>query len=315
MSWRCDEEIVWHKYSKTDNGHLPLLYMRLNYQGKATFGAETFILDSGAVATAIPEEYVSKLLDLSQYIREKTGLTDAHGRQLEGVRLPLELVFQSHRRGEFIYVQETVWCCAGIRRGLLGQGSIFEQLGTIFLNFPDASGARFFGLFRRPGSSEILSFHTPGAWANIGTRSLFFTDHEVIELEGNSGLLQYTRAEFADFDLEVDWCAQTSEDKAGVCLRLPSLGSAGQPLNSQSSIEILIKAQGSETRWREAVRPVGERNTLLIKARGRELRLFLNTKEVHTMDAPAHALRSGGIGLRSHPGSRMRFRALRIQRR
>ena len=76
MDWRWSEEIDWHDYSETKNGHLPLLFMGLNYQGRTT-ASRTFILDSGAVRTAIPEKYVSELLDLSHYIREKTGLRDA----------------------------------------------------------------------------------------------------------------------------------------------------------------------------------------------------------------------------------------------
>ncbi len=313
MSWRCSEDISWHEYWPTRTGHLPLLHMRLNYQGRTT-PAQSFILDSGAVCTAIPEAYVSNLIDLSQYVLEKTGLRDAQGQELEGVRLPLELEFRREHQDERIYLQETVWCCAGLKRGLLGQASIFEQLGVIFLNFPDAPEGRRFGLFRRPGSSEFLSFHTPGAWAHADTERLFFADHEVIELKGDSGLLQYTRAEFTDFELEVEWCARNPEDKGGVWLRLPPLGTAGQPSDRQGGIEVLIEARGSEARWLGAVRPVGEWNTLRIQARGPELRIFLNTEEVRTMDASASASHAGGIGLRSHPSSRIRFRALRIRR-
>lgn len=80
---------------------------------------------------------------------QDSGLVDAHGNRARGIALEVAVVLLpgSPGRDELAF-QETVWFCEGLRRGLLGQSSFFEQFGAIFLNFPQALEGRRFGLFK-----------------------------------------------------------------------------------------------------------------------------------------------------------------------
>jgi hypothetical protein len=116
-----------------------------------TFGPEPFILDTGAVRSVAPLSWAKNLLDLSPAPPfQDSGMTDVQGHALRGIprHLKLELLFPYPDMP--LSIQETVWFCPGVRHGLLGQTAFFEQLGAIFLNFPQALAGRRFGLFPPP---------------------------------------------------------------------------------------------------------------------------------------------------------------------
>jgi hypothetical protein len=150
MDWPQDEEIRWYGLTETKGGnHLASLQVTLHHQGKSSV-ALPFLLDSGAVRTVVPESYAGNLIDPSQYPRQKTGMKDMHGGEAEGFPVEMELELPGYYPQARLRLRETIWFCLGLRRGLLGQASIFEQLGVLFLNFPDSPEGRRFGLFKRP---------------------------------------------------------------------------------------------------------------------------------------------------------------------
>jgi 3-keto-disaccharide hydrolase len=184
-------------------------------------------------------------------------------------------------------------------------------------------------------SFETLSFDTPGAWAMAGAGRFVSAGPGLLESEGGSGLLWYSLAEFSDFRLQVDWLAHALEDNSGVFFRFPTAELARKQPDWKAGFEVQIDERGVDPEHDrmgsplhltgalytlapavlKASRPLGEWNTFDILAGGLELRVVLNGVEVCTFTAPAHKPRAGRIGLQAHhAGSRVRFRAPRIQR-
>ena len=184
-------------------------------------------------------------------------------------------------------------------------------------------------------SFDTLSFDTPGAWALAGEGRFVTVGPGLIESEGGSGLLWYTPSEFSDFRLQVDWLAHSIEDNSGVFFRFPTAELARKQPDWKAGFEVQIDDRGVDPEHdtmgssshltgslytlapalQLASRPLGEWNTFDILARGLELRVMLNGVEVCAFTAPTHKPRSGRIGLQTHhEGSRVRFRAPRIQR-
>jgi hypothetical protein len=184
-------------------------------------------------------------------------------------------------------------------------------------------------------SFDTLSFDTPGAWAMAGEGRFVPVGPGVLESEGGSGLLWYTPAEFSDFRLQVDWRAQSIEDNSGVFLRFPTAELARKQPDWKAGFEVQIDDRGVDPEHDKmgsalhltgalymlapalllASKPLGEWNTFDILAGGWDLRVALNGVEVCVLTAPAHKPRAGRIGLQTHhAGSRVQFRAPRIQR-
>jgi hypothetical protein len=184
-------------------------------------------------------------------------------------------------------------------------------------------------------SFETLSFDTPAAWAMAGEGRFVPVAPGVLESEGGSGLLWYTRAELSDFRLQVDWLAHSIEDNSGVFFRFPTAELARPRPDWKAGFEVQIDDRGVDPEHDKmgsplhltgalyllapalslASRPLGEWNTFDLLARGPALRVVLNGVEVCACTAPAHKPRSGRIGLQTHhEGSRVRFRAPRLQR-
>ncbi|MCY1083564.1 3-keto-disaccharide hydrolase [Archangium lansingense] len=184
-------------------------------------------------------------------------------------------------------------------------------------------------------SLVTLSFDTPGAWAMAGQGRFVPVGPGLLESEGGSGLLWYTPAEFSDFRLQVDWLAHSIEDNSGVFFRFPTAELARNQPDWKAGFEVQIDDRGVDPEHGTmgspfhltgslytlapallmASRPLGEWNSFDILARGLELRVVLNGVEVCSFFAPSYKPRAGRIGLQAHhEGSRVRFRAPRIQR-
>jgi len=184
-------------------------------------------------------------------------------------------------------------------------------------------------------SFDTLSFATPGAWAMAGEGRFVPVGPGLLESEGGSGLLWYTPSEFSDFRLQVDWLAHSIEDNSGVFFRFPTAELARKQPDWKAGFEVQIDDRGVDPEHdtlgssshltgalytlapalQLASRPLGEWNSFDILARGLELRVVLNGVEVCAFTAPTHKPRSGRLGLQTHhEGSRVRFRAPRIQR-
>lgn len=154
VDWLKDAKISWRRYFRTTGGsHMARISVNMVHQSRRR-GPWPFLLDTGAARTVAPMGFATGLMDLDRQVRQDSGMRDVHGRAVMGVPLELELELLGHYPTEPIRVRETVWFCSGLKtqHGLLGQRSLFEQVGALFLNFPHAAQGRRFGLFEPPRS-------------------------------------------------------------------------------------------------------------------------------------------------------------------
>lgn len=157
--WERQLGDYWGAYEQTKTGnHRPVVYSWLTYRPTANTVPAQFTLDTGAVKSVAPLSVAASLLGESiSSLRSRlkpAGLYDVHGKELEGIDLPVTLsLISGDIESGMLDVQETIWFCEALnlkdKCGLLGQ-SFFEKLGVIFLNFPHAPEGRCFGLFRPP---------------------------------------------------------------------------------------------------------------------------------------------------------------------
>ena len=156
---------------------------------------------------------------------------------------------------------------------------------------------------------------------------------------GGIGLLWFTKPEFGDFILRVEWRASNADDNSGVFIRFPVLGNA-DPANdwklaTTNGYEIQIDDTGKNPDVNPpafndplhmtgavyklaaatslASRPVGQWNSYEIEARGNNIKVTLNGTRVSELTNGDRPMK-GHIGLQNHhPGSRVQFRRLRIK--
>jgi hypothetical protein len=176
-------------------------------------------------------------------------------------------------------------------------------------------------------------------WQMAGFGGFIELGGNIVESVDGIGLLWYTRQQFTDFILRVDWRASAPDDNSGVFIRFPALGSSdpandwklavdqgyeiqiddtgknpdvtpntfGDPLHITGSVYKLAPAITL------ASNPVGQWNNYEITARGPVIDVTLNGQAVSKL-SNAQRSPSGFIGLQNHhPGSRVQFRNLRIK--
>jgi hypothetical protein len=190
------------------------------------------------------------------------------------------------------------------------------------------------------GEELVLSLDALGEWRMAGRGSFRHAGPGTIESEGGPGVLWYPHVELSDFVLRIHWRLSAPDDNSGVCVRIPRLGHDDPDKDwrpaSAEGYEIQIDDRGVDPEHRStgsdhhrtgaiygrspvsahASRPVGEWNTFEIEARGPALRVRLNGVAVCALDDDRPDRRTRGyVGLQAHhPGSRVRFRTLRVWR-
>lgn len=154
MDMLSGAEVRWFRYASTEGGsHMARLNVRFFHEGREGT-PYPFLLDTGAARSVAPREFAEGLLDLSQLPAQDSGMRDVHGRVVMGIPVELDLQLLVHYPDKPIRIREVIWFCSGRKAqyGLLGQRSLFEQVGALFLNFPHAAQGRRFGLFEPPRS-------------------------------------------------------------------------------------------------------------------------------------------------------------------
>lgn len=156
---------------------------------------------------------------------------------------------------------------------------------------------------------ELIPMDTLAGWRMAGLGTFRPAGPSTLESDGGPGILWYTREEFADFELVVDWRTGSPEDNAGVFLRIPALRSNGPTNDWKPAVD-----EGYEV---VASHPVGVWNTFEIEARESTITVALNGVRVSRLvgSDTGGRRRAGYIGLQAHhPGARVRFRNLQIKR-
>jgi choline dehydrogenase-like flavoprotein len=168
----------------------------------------------------------------------------------------------------------------------------------------------------------------------------------ILESTGGFGLLWYTREEFGDFVLTLEWRVFAKDDNSGVFIRFPALNSSSPQTDWQLAVargyEIQIddtgynpdtNKQGDPTHKTGAIYSFaapsadaavtpgsGQWNTYEIQAQGDKINVTLNGQHIIT-DFTVDSIRPlrGHIGVQNHSTaqktSRVQFRNIRIQSR
>jgi choline dehydrogenase-like flavoprotein len=170
-------------------------------------------------------------------------------------------------------------------------------------------------------------------WQMAGPGSFMELGANIIESVGGTGLLWFTKEEFTDFILRVEWRIFSEFDNSGVYLRFPALGNDFRPADTQG-YEVQIDEHGIDPQGNpgsalhrtgaiyglapsskpDFPRLVGQWNTFEIEARGPAITVKLNGQPVSSLPHGNRSLK-GHIGLQNHhAGSRAQFRNIRIKR-
>jgi hypothetical protein len=174
-------------------------------------------------------------------------------------------------------------------------------------------------------------------WRMAGYGGFTLQSGGILETDGGPGLLWYTKQEFGDLELEVDWRIASPTDNSGVFIRMPPLGNGNLAQDWKPAVEqgyeIQIDERGvnpeAETlddplhltgaiytlapaRLRASL-PIGEWNRFEIQAAGTTVSARLNGRPISQYVDDGSRRLSGFIGLQNHhPGSRVQFRNLRL---
>lgn len=184
------------------------------------------------------------------------------------------------------------------------------------------------------GSISLLD-----GWQMAGSGRFIKVGSDTIESEGGIGLLWYTKEEFADFLLTIQWRSINIFDNSGVFVRFPALGNTNPAQDWKLAVdqgyEIQIDDRGYDPNTNTtgsplhmtgavyqlspaiklASRPLGEWNKFEIEAVGPDIKVRLNGESVSYLANPQGRPLKGHIGLQNHhPGSRVQFRNLFVKR-
>ena len=210
-------------------------------------------------------------------------------------------------------------------------GSANPSLTAISLARRSAEAIVRESLGAEPGFAPLGSGGTDG-WQMAGSGGFMELGGNIIESVGGIGLLWFTRQQFQNFVLRVDWRASALDDNSGIFLRFPDPGNDwmipvtqgyevqidntgknpdtnpptfGDPLHNTGAIYTLAGSTASPT--------IGQWHNYEIEANGATITVRLDGQQVSQLQN-ANRLPKGFIGLQNHhSGSRVQFTRLRIK--
>jgi hypothetical protein len=194
---------------------------------------------------------------------------------------------------------------------------------------------------RQPVEPGFTALGTGGlaGWQMAGFDGFIELGANIIETVDGIGLLWFTRQEFTNFVLRLEWRASFPDDNSGVFIRFPALGTS-DPANDwkiavNQGYEIQIDDTGKNPdvnpntfndplhltgsvytlapATRLASLPLGQWKSYEITAQGNRITVILNGQQVSQLNDASRS-QKGFIGLQNHHfGSRVQFRNLRIK--
>ena len=178
-----------------------------------------------------------------------------------------------------------------------------------------------------PGFTPLFDGATLDGWQEAGPGGFNVVDG-MLQSFGGMGLLWYTKKQFGDFILKVDWKVLHFSDNSGVFVRFPDPGNdPWSAVNNGYEIQIddVGAPDGNQIRKTGAIfdfaaptkiasNPVGEWNFYEIHAVGQAYTVILNGSEV--TDFVGSRTMKGYVGLQNHDDtSTVTFRNVRIMER
>jgi hypothetical protein len=185
-----------------------------------------------------------------------------------------------------------------------------------------SSGSQSSSATVEPGFTSLFDGATLDGWQQAGPDGFNVVDG-MLRSSGGMGLLWYTKKQFGDFILKVDWKVLHIDDNSGVFVRFSDPGNdPWVAVNSGYEVQIDdVGAPDGEMMHKTggiydfaaptkvATNPVGEWNFYEIHAVGQSYRIILNGDEV--TDFTGTRSTKGYVGLQNHNGT-VTFRSVRI---
>ncbi len=172
------------------------------------------------------------------------------------------------------------------------------------------------------GFASLFDGATLDGWRQAGPSGFSVVDG-MLQSSGGMGLLWYTKKQFGDFILKMDWKVLHIDDNSGVFLRFPDpRNDPYVAVNNGYEVQIddvgapdggMIHKTGGIYNFaaptKVATNPVGEWNFYEIHAVGQSYKVILNGSEV--TDFTGDRSTKGYVGLQNHNGT-VTFQNVRI---
>jgi choline dehydrogenase-like flavoprotein len=189
-----------------------------------------------------------------------------------------------------------------------------------------------------PGFRTLGSGGLDG-WQMAGFGGFMELGANIVETIDGIGLLWYTREQFDDFTLRLDWRASFADDNSGVFIRFPALGNTDPANDWRPAVDQGYEIQIDDTGKNPDVNPnvfndplhrtgavyklaaantlaslpIGQWNAYEIQANGNDTKVILNGQSVSHLPNGNRPLK-GFIGLQNHHfGSKVQFKNIRIK--
>ncbi len=183
-----------------------------------------------------------------------------------------------------------------------------------------------------PGTGFVTLSLNPADWqlvAQPGSQPQMLRAGAVFETAGGYGLYFYTKEQFANFQLWVEWREAHTGDNSGVFIRTPGPAAANAlqaavDQGHEVQIDDVGAPDGAAIHRTGAVyalqgptgfpiSPLGAWNTYLIEAKGQQISVTLNGTQVNFYTSSRSP--SGSIALQAHDfPSRVQFRNLQVKK-
>ncbi|MEZ5385373.1 MAG: DUF1080 domain-containing protein [Prosthecobacter sp.] len=173
-----------------------------------------------------------------------------------------------------------------------------------------------------PGFEDLLNGDNAAYWKQCGPGKMALSGGETLNSSSSEvGVAWFTKREFADFVLKVEFRGAADEFNSGVRLRLPKLGN-DPALANQLGYEVAIHHTAKRYKWEtgsihgvkastsQALKPL-DWNAYEITVTGQEYSVMLNGRLVNRFTG--NRALSGYIGLEQNPTGPVKFRNLRIR--
>ena len=184
-------------------------------------------------------------------------------------------------------------------------------------------------------SPKALFTGTLAGWQMAGAGG-FNVLGDVLESFAGLGLIWYTREQFANFALTLEWRASSPTDNSGVFIRFPALNSSSPANDWMLAVDHGYEIQIDDTGFNPdtnktgdprhqtgavygfapsstvASKPIGEWNSYDIQVTSTRIVVTLNGKKVTDFKVDGSRPAKGHIGLQNHTG-RVQFRNIQIR--
>ena len=147
-------------------------------------------------------------------------------------------------------------------------------------------------------------------------------DEKAIQSRGGLGILWYTKQQFGNFVLQLEWRVASESDNSGVFIRVPNL-SNDYNVAVREGYEVQINNRGEDSLHQTGaiagfaaprnvvLKPAGQWNTMEIHTMDQSYKVFINNAKV--IEFTGKRSIEGYVGLQAHDDkSKVAFRNIRV---